>query len=249
MGVAPRFRSARLLRTFATVSCMPPTELPGPLLILSGAVVPVVRQAYDINAARFDPLVGDDTSTFGFSVYRNSWYLIEQALKAVSGWLTARPDGSLRMSGSGYLVHCYRHGWDEKADVNAFRLDDPAHSLTKQQIAQINGQLMFNLQMAADPPTGSVEGLPHLVVIHAGNPDDGCCGVWIGAPIPSEQVIDSVWAWIKPLWLIERPQTAEEPSLDLGDVPRHDELAEPEVDVRPLDVDGEEESDDDIGGA
>jgi len=224
-----------------------PSEFPEPLLTLSDTVVPVIRQAYDINASRFDPLVGDDTSTFGFSVYRNSWYLIEQALKPVSGWLTARPDGSLRMSGFGYLVHSYRHGWDEEADVNAFRLDDPAHSLTKQQIAQINGQLMLNLQMARDTASDSVEGLPHLVVIHAGNPDDGCCGVWIGAPIPSEQVIDSVWAWIEPLWLIERPKSAAEPSLDLRDVTRHDELAEPEVDVRPLEVDEEEEGDNDTG--
>lgn len=230
------FRSTRALRRTATVPPVTPDEFPAALLNLSEAVVPAIRQAYDINANRFDPLVGDDTSTFGFNVYRNSWYLIEQALKSQAGWLTARPDGSLRMAGSGYLVHSYRHGSHENVDLNAFRLDDPAHSLTKQQIAQVNGQLVLDLEESGvSVDAAALDELPHLVVIHAGNHDDGCCGVWIGAPLPSERVVNDIWAWIEPLWLIDRPETSAEMPLDLPNVTPHDELPEPEVDVRPLD--------------
>lgn len=67
-----------------------------------------------------------------------------------------------------------------------------------------------------------------VVIIHAGNPDEGCCGIWVGAPLTSDEVSGSPWAWIEPMWMpdglaITQPDTA--PRLD--PTPRHDEMPEP----------------------
>ena len=91
-----------------------------------------------------------------------------------------------------------------------------------------------------DADAGSLEGLAasqllgQLVIVHAGNPDDGCCGVWIGAPTPSESNSGIEWAWIEPLWVVGRPTSATE-SLDTPDHLRHTELPEPDLDIRMAD--------------
>jgi|GEM_PF-2173222 hypothetical protein len=209
---------------------------PDPLEALGATVVPIIRRAYDINAGRHDELVGDDAMTFGFGVYRNSWFLVEEGLRDVDGWQTARPDGSLLISGHGYRLHLYRLGHDERVDLDSFRLDDADGSKTKQSIPQINGQLTMAFNESARGATAAAEpDLRDLVIVHAGNADDGCCGMWVGAPVASDHVVVSPWAWVTPFWIIERPEQLAEMETDLGAVARHDELPEPNVEVTPVD--------------
>ncbi len=212
-------------------------ELPSPLQQLGDVVVPALRHVYDINAGRHDELAGDDAVTFGISVYRNSWFRLEQELDPRSGWLTARPEGSLVISGYGYRVHVYRFGHDEHLDRDGFRLDEGQASMTKQSIPKTNGQLVLEFEPSACVDTPSSTELRELVIIHAGNPDDGCCEISIGAPVPAEDVTTSPWSWYVSLWTIQRVGQTEGYRQDTDLRPRHDELPEPAVDVEPVDDD------------
>jgi hypothetical protein len=204
--------------------------LPPQFADLSSAAVAAIRRAYDINAERHDPMAGDDAVVFGIGVYRNSWFLLEQAIEDLDAWKSARPGGSLVITGGGLRVHVYRHGHDADADLEAFRLDSARASETQRLIAEANTlQLAFAFEpepeSASPPPTELAE----LVVIHAGNPDDGCCGIWVGAPIATEEVTYSPWAWIEPLWLREQSGGTTGAEGEALAPVRHDELPEPEI--------------------
>lgn len=221
---------------------MDPKDLPAGLTQFTIPATSEVRRIYGINAERHDALIGDDAIVFGVSIYRNSWFILERIVEDLDGWTSSRPDGSLVICGAGYRIHVYRYGQDEAVDVDAFRLDD-AVSETKRSIAVANG-VQLTLDFPSEGPEEAAlpeeSDLRELVIIHAGNPDDGCCGIWIGAPIPADEVSTKPWKWIRPLWLIDRP-SADEAVSDRSERVRHDELPEPLVDVEPLDAPGSEE--------
>jgi hypothetical protein len=195
-----------------------------------------LRHVYDLNSDRHDPLIGDDAIVFGVSIYRNSWYVLERLVEDLDGWTSSRPEGSLVISGTGYRIHVYRHGQNEEVDLDSFRLDDGV-SETKRSIAVSNGaQLTLEFEPLPSDEARSADQseLRELVIIHAGNPDDGCCGVWIGAPVPADEIRLSPWHWIEPLWLIER-SSLQEGSAEQAERLRHDELPEPDVSVEAID--------------
>jgi hypothetical protein len=92
------------------------------------------------------------------------------------------------------------------------------------------------MEPSADTPSAASLELSELVIIHAGNPDDGCCGIWIGAPIPAEEIRRSPWVWIEPLWLAEAGGSAKSATVerDQSATPRHDELPEPVIALVPV---------------
>ena len=199
---------------------------------MKAAAVAAIRRAYDVNGERHDPEVGDDAVVFSMGVYRNSWFLIEREIESLDGWCSARPSGSLVITGAGLRVHVYRHGHDADVDLDAFRLDDARASMTQRLIAEANA-----MQLALPFVEGEVEpaarpnsALAELVIVHAGNPDDGCCGIWIGAPIAAEEITVSPWAWVEPLWLAEPGEAGVTSAAGIAAAtPRHDELPEPEI--------------------
>jgi hypothetical protein len=212
-------------------------DLPDEFKALGEAAAAAIRRAYDINAERHDPLIGDDAVVFGIGIYRNSWYLLEQEVETLDQWSSARPAGSLLITGAGLRLHVYRHGANADVDLDSFRLDDARASATQRMIAQSNTlQLSFpGLEVVADTPVPVDADLSELVIIHAGNPDDGCCGIWIGAPIAAEEITRSPWVWIEPLWLAEIGEAAESvPVRDPSGTPRHDELPEPIITLEPV---------------
>lgn len=201
-----------------------------------------IQRSYRFNRDRFEPDQGDDATTFGMAVYRNSWFQIEQAAATIDGFSTARPQGSLRVEGHGRSVHVYRHGSTAGVDLDSFRLDDAAASATQAMIVANNtNQLTLELGDDFDaPPVDVTQVLHDLVVLHAGNPDDACQGVWMGAPVQTEHASGSPWAWIEPLWL---PTDADDslPDAKVTSTPTgHLELAEPDLDLRPRSRDEEE---------
>lgn len=207
-------------------------DLPDDCAGLWAGAVAAIRHAYDINAERHDPEAGDDAVVFSMGVYRNSWFLVEREIESLDGWVSARPSGSLVITGAGLRVHVYRHGQNADVDLGAFRLDDARASMTQRLIAESNAmQLALPFLMDEDvPATRPDSNLAELVIVHAGNTDDGCCGIWIGAPISTEEITISPWAWIEPLWVAESSEggATSAPAL-AGASPRHDELPEPEI--------------------
>jgi len=210
-------------------------ELPSALADFARQATDELRRVYDFNAERHDQMVGDDAIVFGVSIYRNSWFVLERLIEDLDGWKSARPDGSLVICGAGYRIHVYRYGQDEDVDLDSFRLD-AGTSETKRSIAVTNGvQLTLDLEPTPGPDTDEPDlDLRELVIVHAGNPDDGCCGVWIGAPIPADEVNLSPWYWIAPIWRIERP-LAGDSQADRASRLRHDQLPEPEIAVEAID--------------
>ena len=203
----------------------PPSEALGRLQLV---VTSVIRGVYAMNVDRHDPLVGDDTYTFGSHIWRNTWFQLEEELETDDDWKVARPMGSFTIAGDGFEAHVYKCGTDEAVDLEHFRLDDPEASLTKQQIPASN-QLALDLwDLEGRPGTADAAGLSQLVVLHAGNPDDGCCGVWIGAPVPVSSVTASPWAWVRELWTIDRDGMAIE------SIVGHAAMAEPPVEIELL---------------
>lgn len=238
------FRSTRGVRIFTIVHGMAIEDLPQEFGELSAAAVIAIRRAYDINAERHEVEAGDDAVVFGIGVYRNSWFLLEKMVEEATHWRSARPNGSLVITGAGLRVHVYRHGHDADADLEAFRLDDARASETQRLIAEANTlQLAFPFDASGGAPVVSSDGdLTELVIIHAGNPDEGCCGIWIGAPISTEEITVSPWAWIEPLWAIDASGTAADTTDESrGGRTRHDELPEPEIVLEPVAEDRAEE--------
>lgn len=212
-------------------------DLPVEFRTLGEAAVAAIRRAYEINAERFDPEIGDDAVVFGIEVYRNSWFLLEQEVECLSEWGSARPSGSLLITGVGLRVHVYRHGSNADVDLDSFRLDDPQASDTQRLIAESNTlQLSLpGLETSSGTDGRRDQELSELVIVHAGNPDDGCCGIWIGAPIAAEEVTRLPWAWIEPLWLAEPGESnAAVPGQDISVIPRHDELPEPIIELESI---------------
>jgi hypothetical protein len=217
--------------------------LPSDFHVFADAAVAAIRRTYDINAGRYDPSVGDDAVVFGIAVYRNSWFLIEEEVALLDGWSSARPAGSLVAVGAGLRVHVYRCGYDADVDLDSFRLDDARSSVTQRLIAAANsvqlrldlGDLDEFLAASTQPPLTGADELRELVIVHAGNPDDGCCGVWVGTPVATDEITVSPWAWIQPLWspggglMLPAPEPTDDPR-----PPRHDELPEPELTLRPV---------------
>ena len=215
-------------------------ELPEAFIPLREAAVAAIRRAYGINAEHYDPNVGDDAVVFGIGVYRNSWYMLEQEVDALEHWSSARPLGSLVLTGAGLRVHVYRHGSNVDVDLDTFRLDDARASATQRLIAESNTLQLFLPGMEPPPdeiPEPSNQAISELVIVHAGNPDDGCCGVWIGVPIASEEITRSPWAWIEPLWLADADESSDLGSEKvLPTTPRHDELPEPVIALEPVET-------------
>jgi hypothetical protein len=226
------------------VATMALEDLPEEFESLHGVAIAAIRRTYDINAERYDAEVGDDGMVFGTNVYRNSWYLLEQAIETLEAWSSARPQGSLVITGAGLRVHVYRYGEDADVDLEGFRLDGNDASATQRNIAESNTlQLRFpGFEATSDRPVVADHELCELVIVHAGNPDDGCCGIWIGAPIAAEEITRSPWSWIEPLWVAEPLQAGvakPDPTPTAG--PRHHELPEPVIALETIQaVDSEE---------
>jgi hypothetical protein len=89
-----------------------------------------------------------------------------------------------------------------------------------------------------------LDRLNELAIVHAGNPDDGCCAIWIGAPRSvSTPNGCSTWAWVEPIYCIERieqPGSGASPQLP----PAHTDLTSPDV---PLELREDDEQPGDEG--
>jgi len=151
--------------------------------------------------------------------------------------------GSLVITGAGLRIHVYSLGQNADVDLDGFRLDDERASETQRMIAVSNTLQMTlpGIEAPIDEPGLIDHDLPELVVVHAGNAEDGCCGIWVGTPIASEEGSGSPWGWVEPLWLPEPDQSAmsANESKILG-TQKHDELPEPAIPLEHVaDVDTE----------
>lgn len=218
---------------------MPLIDLPVEFQQFVSTAVRVIRRVYEDNAERHDPAVGDDATTFGFILYRNSWFQLEQEVALLDSFTSARPSGSLVITGQGVRLHVYRFGNDASVNIDGFRLDEESQSVTKQMIARSNADQMAldfadaEESLPLSDPT-LVEDLRDLVIVHAGNPDDGCCRIWLGAPVTADDTSSSGWAWQETVWMIEPGESAADLGPASPATPPHHTMPEPEIELRPV---------------
>lgn len=192
-------------------------------------VVGALDEVYRFNADRREPDMGDDEQWFGFSVYRNGWFRIEERLAQLVGVRTGRPNNSLLISvDGGVRFRVYRGGNDERYDIYSY--DWNTGTRTKLSLCENNTRQLSLFDGEAPEDRDLVWMLDELAIVHAGNADDGLTGVWVGAPV-SEASDGSQWAWVLQLYAhggepegtritdtnsLQRFSDAPEPDLDLG---------------------------------
>ena len=157
------------------------------------AIVEALTEVYEFNRHRHNEDAGDDAQTFGFLVYRNGWAAIEEHLASVRGVRTSRPRNSLLIAlDGGKRLRTYRGGGDDHYDIDDF--DPESGTFTKRSVSAANTRqlsLFDNNEIDDD----TISRLADLVIVHAGNPEVGLTGVWIGAPALQEDTA-SPWAFV-----------------------------------------------------
>lgn len=163
---------------------------------LMHAIYHELRRTYRFNADRHDEENGDDSSTFGFCVYRNSWHAVEKVLAQFGGEVkTSRPNNSLVIKTPGLLLKLYRGGADETFDIESY--DTTSGSETKQRYTTDNSvQLELNLGLETVEPEGDAPNLENWMVVHSGNHEIGLENVWMGAPRTPTADNPSPWAFV-----------------------------------------------------
>lgn len=183
-----------------------------------------VRWVYRFNADRHEEGL-DDQQTFGFNVYRHSWRRVEDALAGLPGVTIGRPKNSfeIRVTG-GARIHMYRGGVDNTFDIYGYDLNGGSET---------KASLPFNNELQLSLFDGGLYGpaanLRELVLVHAGNPQQGLTGLWVGAP-RSRELSGAQWAWVLELFRSKDDggtrATPPVPTID-----PYDTLVEPDLDL------------------
>lgn len=187
--------------------------------------VSALRRAYSSNTERFDESVGDDPLTFGVQVWRNSWFQLEIELSQIRGVNTSRPKGSLAISVGRAILHPYKVGSTENVNLDHVTLSG---TITKERIAASNSQLTL-FEEGEESESGDIRPI-NLVLAHSGNPFDGLCAVWTGAPTLNDE--GPAWAWIEPIFRIapEEIRRTAEPPIEMDFLP-YAEMPLSEIDL------------------
>jgi hypothetical protein len=187
-----------------------------------------VAWVYRFDAERHEDGL-DDQQTFGFNVYRHTWARVEGALVGLAGVRTGRPQNSFEIVvAGGARFHMYRGGADETFDIHGWEL-----GATSDIKASLPANNEAQLSLFDDEPFAEEENLRELVIVHAGNAEQGLTGLWVGAPRDT-RVSGSQWAWVLQLY---RPDGAGDGARRMVPTPPvkpYHELGEPDLAIELL---------------
>lgn len=145
----------------------------------------IIAEVYVKNAARYDPALGDDTTTFGITTSRNIANLAVERLNEMPGVAARLVDTALEVMCGGYVLRQYKlPGSTRDISVNAISWDDSEAKLDGAVANSATGQLSLD----ADLEEGSgafgrvVPAMRHLRLAHAADLDTGECIIYLGIP-------------------------------------------------------------------
>ena len=201
-------------------------------------LVDCLTKAYDTAAEVHGRDPGFDGLTFGVMVWRLSWHHAEEALSA-AGFRVDRPNNSLRAEVGPFSVHLYRAGDNASFDIEndfGFLVGTP----TKTSIPTTNSHQLTLFDAESDRSEPSGTHCTHLVVAHTGNPTDGLCAAWLGAPIITGD--RAQWAWVTQICTTAPPELTflPPPPPVAGDDPgfvSFQEQPEPPIELHLEDID------------
>lgn len=205
------------------------------------AMSKIISEVYERNAARHDPVLGDDATTFGITTSRNIANLAVLRLKDRPGVRARLVDTALEISCDGYVLRQYKlQGSKCGASVDAISWDDSDAKLDG-AIANSSGR---QLTLDADHdggPEAFAEVIPvkrHLVLAHVGDLETGECVIYLGIPRDNR---DGGRPWFDVTRIYGDPGssgergdgtgTPQRPEPPTG--PSYDELPLPEVELAP----------------
>lgn len=180
----------------------------------------------------------DDLVTFGVNIYRHTYRRVEDALAGLAGVRISRPQNSFEIVvAGGVRFHMYRGGSEEAFDIHRWELD-----ATSDIKASLPANNELQLSLFDDGPFAEDENLRELVIVHAGNPDQGLTGLWVGAPRVT-LVSGSNWAWVLQLYRPDGAGDGARRAVPRSPVKPYDELSEPDL---AIELHGEHDHGEDV---
>lgn len=205
-------------------------------------VLPAMREiiagVYVRNAARHDPALGDDATTFGITTSRNVANLAVRRLSDLDGVRARLADSALEASCGGYVIRQYKLAGDGRdASVDAISWDDSDAKLDGAIENSAAGQLTLDRDWEPGREAFGhvVPAMRHLRLAHAGDLETGECVIYLGFPRDNR---DGGLPWFGVVVVHGEPGGSAEGSGGAdGTAPgaglSYDELPLPEVDLAP----------------
>lgn len=144
----------------------------------------VISAVYARNATRYDPVLGDDQTTFGITTSRNIANLTVHQLQGQPGVRARMIDTALEVLCDGYILRQYKlAGTTRDVSVNAISWDDSEAKLDG-AIENSSRQLTLDADLDAGVAAFGeiVPPMRHLRLVHAGDLETGECVVYLGIP-------------------------------------------------------------------
>lgn len=145
----------------------------------------IIAEVYVRNAARYDPVLGDDATTFGITTSRNIANLAVQRLNDRPGVSARLVDTALEVLCGGYVLRQYKlPGVTRDVSVNAISWDDSEAKLDGAVANSATGQLALDSDLDEGPSAfgGIVPAMRHLRLAHAADLENGECLIYLGVP-------------------------------------------------------------------
>jgi hypothetical protein len=145
----------------------------------------IISEVYERNAARHDPVLGDDATTFGIATSRNIANLAVLRLTDLPGVRARLVDTALEVSCDGYVLRQYKlSGLSRDASVDAISWEDSDAKLDGAVANSAVGQLTLDADLDAGPDAfaSAIPVMRHLRLVHAGDVQTGECVIYLGIP-------------------------------------------------------------------
>lgn len=144
----------------------------------------IISAVYATNATRYDPVLGDDQTTFGITTSRNIANLAVQQLQSRPGVRARMIDTALEILCDGYILRQYKlAGTTRDVSVSSISWDDSEAKLDG-AIENSSRQLTLDADLDAGVAVfgGIVPPMRHLRLVHAGDLETGECVIYLGIP-------------------------------------------------------------------
>ena len=148
-------------------------------------MIKIITEVYAKNAARHDPVLGDDATTFGITTSRNIANLAVQRFNHTPGVSARLVDTALEVLCGGFVLRQYKlPGAARDVSVNAISWDDSDAKLDGAVANSATDQLSLDADLAegAGAFGGVVPAMRHLRLAHAADLDTGDCVIYLGIP-------------------------------------------------------------------
>ena len=145
----------------------------------------IIAEVYTRNAARHDPVLGDDATTFGITTSRNIANLAVLRLKDQPGVRARLVDTALEVLCGGYVVRQYKlPGVTRDVSVDAISWENSEAKLNGAIENSAAGQLTLDIDLEEGQAAFSevVPAMRHLRLAHASDLETGETVIYLGLP-------------------------------------------------------------------